>query len=232
MIFLTRTTRILPVLIFFFLLTITGCTPQSPNTPVSVPNLDCPYSFNKAPYINPRIIQDLSCWISDQGDQVVAINILESQKSNRYFSDPKATETKGKNPFISVESAVVESGQTNISSFCYQLVGQTSSGVYVLGTSDSGGGSAILKNLMLVKFEYNNGISCDLNKDVIGVEKKRLLIKKLGEIALGDRWDGELSVVGNSIRIGKDNGVFAGTDKGGALSATPTNRVIKIDLER
>ena len=38
------------------------------------PAKDAAYSFTKAPFINPKIINDLATAISDQGDQVVAIN--------------------------------------------------------------------------------------------------------------------------------------------------------------
>lgn len=38
--------------------------------------------------------------------------------------------------------------------------------------------------------------------------RKRLVMKKLGEIGLGDRWDGILDVKGNEISIGKDTGYF------------------------
>ena len=45
------------------------------------------YSFSRAPFVHPRIIGDLIGWISDTGDQVVAINLLDSQQSNRYHGE-------------------------------------------------------------------------------------------------------------------------------------------------
>ena len=45
------------------------------------------YSFKKAPFVHPKIIGDLVGSLSDAGDQVVAINLLDSQDSNRYFGE-------------------------------------------------------------------------------------------------------------------------------------------------
>ena len=43
------------------------------------------YSLKQAPFVHPQIIGDLIGILSDVGDQVVAINLLDSQDSNRYF---------------------------------------------------------------------------------------------------------------------------------------------------
>ena len=45
------------------------------------------YSFKKAPFVHSKIVGDLVGNLSDSGDQVVAINLLDSQDSNRYFGD-------------------------------------------------------------------------------------------------------------------------------------------------
>jgi hypothetical protein len=209
---------------------LTGCnTPQPAHT--NVPNKEFRYSFSKAPFISPRIIQDLSTCISDQGDQVVAINV-EAQTSNRYSGEPTIRNVPGQNTVVCYEEIAIEAGETNTTSFSYQCVGKTDSGIYVLLTSDSGGGSAVFMNLLLVKFEQDQAISYDWEKGVVRAGKRRLLIRKLGEIALGDRWDGELEIKGNSIFVGKDRGWFAGTKNGGRLSEIPKDQWLKIDVNR
>ena len=45
------------------------------------------YSFKKAPFVHPKIVGDLIGYLSDVGDQVVVINLLDSQDSNRYFGE-------------------------------------------------------------------------------------------------------------------------------------------------
>ena len=189
------------------------------------------YSFDKAPFINPGIVQDLSTWISDTGDQVVSINVEDSQKSNRYSVDTKTRAIKGQNPFIYTETETVESGETNVATFGYQLVGKTSSGIYVLEILNNGGGSGTFRSVMLVKLASDVGIRVDWEKGVVGQGKKRLLIKKLGTFELGDRWDGELRVVGDSIEVGSDRGVFAGTKRGGKLSQAPKKLLLKIETK-
>lgn len=179
-----------------------------------------------------RIIQDLSTSISDRGDQIVAINLLDSQDSNRYFGETGVKEIAGQNPYVFTSTTNILGNETNLTEFGYELVGRTSSGVYVLKTGDWEGGSGSFQDLMFVTFEYDQGIDCDWGKGVVQFTGKRLLIKKLGEVVLGDRWDGSLKIRGDSLYIGQDKGVFAETERGGELSNYSTNRVIKIDLGR
>jgi len=211
-----------------------GCCHVPPRKHATVPNKDFQCSFDKAPFISPRIIQDLSSWISDHGDQVVAINILESQDSNRYFGEAPIRKIPGQNPYVYHKTATVEDGETNHTEFGYYFVGRTSSGIYVLLTSDRGGGSGVFRNLLLVTFEYDQSIKCNWEKGIVQPDAKRLLIKKCGEIPLGDRWDGELKVNGNSVLVGKDTGWFtvSGGTGGDWMSYDRKDRALQINLDR
>jgi len=56
------------------------------------PPADCGgYSLSHKPFINPAIVEDLETWISDTGEQIVAINIPGSIDTNRYFQPFQAT---------------------------------------------------------------------------------------------------------------------------------------------
>ncbi len=180
--------------------------------------------FRTPPYVHPKIIQDLTTWLSDLGDQVVAINLIESQKSNRYHGDVLVREIPGEAPFVYVQE---QDGR-----FDYQYVGTTDSGVHVLLTLYSGGGSGIFTDLLFVTLERDQGLDCDLDRQIIQSGRERLLIRKLGAMGLGDRWSGDLRVDGNRLFVGKDKGWFAETNKGGQFSLEGKDRVFEIQLNR
>jgi hypothetical protein len=184
------------------------------------------YFFDKKPYIHPRIIEDLTTWISDSGEQVVAINLLESMNTNRYYGDIK--ESGKKPPFIYYEKTgeCKETGCLNgPPSFGYQFIGKSSSGVIVLLTESSGGGTGLFTNLLLVSVEKDKGLSYDQKNKMLRLNRERWLIKKLGDIALGDRYDGNISVKGDVLLIGKDKNSYpSGLFK--------KDTAIKIDLVR
>ena len=175
-----------------------------------------PYSFSQKPYLHPKIIQDLSTWSSDKGDQIVAINIIDAMGSNRYFGDVKTEESAQSHPFVFHEDREKcdESTCANPPFFGYRLLGTTPSGVTVLITKSGGGGTGIFESLLLVSFDKDKGFSYDKKADVLRLNRDRLLLKKLSEFPLGDRRIGKISLRGDTIHIGKDaskssGGLFA-----------------------
>jgi hypothetical protein len=184
---------------------------------------DTPYSFAHAPYIHPRIIQDLSSWLSDGGDQVVAINLPDAQNSNRYFGEVRVREIPGKHPFVYVEGDKKEFG--------YQYVGRSDGGVHVLFTSDWEGGSGVFRHLLFVVFEHDWGTLSHPDRSLIDLGRDRLLIVKLGEISLGDRYGGKLEVAGNRLLIGRDVGWFSVSGGTGGCGRT-RDELLRLDFTR
>jgi hypothetical protein len=177
------------------------------------------YYFNKAPFIPPSIVQDLSTWLSDGGDQVVAINLSDSVNSNRYSSEIKADGSGKGNPYVFTKDCTHEP----CSEFGYVLIGKTTSGLFVLSTEDSGGGgSGRFRNLMLVSLERDHGLTYDERKNVLRPERERWLIKKWGEVPLGDRYVGNVTVSGNTIHIEKDHG--------GSTGVVDKDKTIRLEL--
>ena len=78
--------------------------------------------------------------------------------------------------------------------------------------------------------ETDYGVEFDEKHSVVKATNQRLLLKKLGEIVLGDRWSGALEIVGNNLIIGEDSGWYAGTNYGGPFTSKRGNTVIKIDI--
>jgi uncharacterized protein len=187
------------------------------------PGREVSYSFTKAPFINPKIINDLATELSDEGDQVLAINLSDSETSNRYACDVKVAKTGNRYPYVYSQDPV--EGSDRPAEFGYRYVGRTTTGLDVLFTSESGGGSGVFEGLMLVRLSEESGAPSfeptSGSVQTLTFRKKRLVIKKVGEIGLGDRWDGILTVSGNEISIGKDTGALSRVEEAPA-------RVVKI----
>jgi uncharacterized protein len=172
--------------------------------------------FDKAPFVNPRIVEELGSEIQDTGDQVLSVCVTDSQTANKYFVDPPATASKrkdGQRPGAGYQDKDAEHGDRPTSSFSYTYIGRTTSGVDVLLTNSWTGGDGIFMNLLLVTLQYENtGMSPRLSAagdQTVTFKRRRLVIRKLGEIGLSDRWIGDLAVSGNQIHIGKDEGFFS-----------------------
>ena len=76
-------------------------------------------------------------------------------------------------------------------------------------------------SVMLVKLEEDLGLTYHKNYSNIKADKKRVLVKKMGTFALGDRYSGEIRVEGNSLVVGKDNGLIS--------AIFESEKVIRID---
>ena len=163
------------------------------------------YYFEKEPYIHPRIIEDLTSWISDSGEQVVAVNLVESMGTNRYYGDIKVREKTP--PLIYYENrdgCEQPDCTTGYPVFGYRLIGRSSSGIYVLFTESSGGGTGSFRNLLFASVEKDKGLSYAAGNHTLRLDRARWIIKKLGEIPLGDRYEGALTVKGDVLHIGKN----------------------------
>ncbi len=143
------------------------------------------YRLDRKPFINPRIIQDLTAWISDGGDQVVAINLPDAQLSNRYFCNVQIKNLKSGYPYVSWIDETKH--YTNPVEFGYQYIGKSANGIYVVVTSDGGGGSEIDDDLLLLRFESGVGYDIDWETGVV-TRQSRYLIEKISQVYLGNKW--------------------------------------------
>lgn len=152
--------------------------------------------------INPMIIKDLTTLVSDKGDQVVAINLLDSQTSNKYFSDHQEVTNDTDDPYFSVKTAPTSKEEQ---SFEYKLEGITQDGILVIKTSEwGGGGSGVFSSLLFVRICQNAGFG-DVKDDNLQLTKKRLIIEKLGEIPLEDKTKTTIKIDGNTLHIDSVN---------------------------
>lgn len=167
------------------------------------------YSFTQAPFVSPRIIQDLETWISDGGEQVVAINLPESAGTNRYFGNVTIEQPNTNLPptvvYEDEDACEDQSCPFGPPYFAYQMIGQTPTGVYVVRTTSVLGGSGIFESLLLVTVISDQGFSYDKDSRSLIAGRERCLIKRMEEIPLGDRYSGAVSLDGDVLHIGSDS---------------------------
>ena len=211
------------VRIFHYLIILLGCLAIPAASHGAEPNAK--YSFCDAPFIHPNILRDLTTALSDSGDQVVAINLTDSQEANRYAAELHVDREPGRNPLVYV------GGDTE--KFSYQYVGETKSGIHILHISQWPGGSGVFESFMLLTVERDKGLTVNWKKGLVLLDRERFILKKLGEIFLGDRWQGELRIEGDTLFVGKDEGWFStsGGTGGSKLSQDSKEYSLKIAIE-
>jgi hypothetical protein len=163
------------------------------------------YSFFRNELIHPKIIEDLQESHAVTGEQVVAVNLSDSQDSNRYFGEIKIRSIENsKYPYVYYENGKA--------SFGYYYIGTSSSGIHVLQTSECGGGSGIFMNLMFLVLETDESIKYDYDQDILD-KRRRVNLKTIGLLALGGRYDGQITLNDGILKIGKDVGRLADNDE-------------------
>lgn len=139
------------------------------------------YSFVDSEYINPRILDDLCGWISDTGDQIVSINITNSNNSNRYFGDLDISKSDSEFPIV---TCAYEEGWAS-----YKYVGRSFSGLHIVQVWSNSGGTAVFCHLLFVTLSLDSALEHDGAK----YEKKsRYVIKLIGSFLLGNHYDGKV----------------------------------------
>jgi len=134
------------------------------------------FSFFKETYINPRIIEDMSTWISDTGDQIMVINLTDTQNSNRYYGDYNIR--KGSNEFPIVEFEREEGN----GGFGYEYIGKLNSGLEVIETFDNGGGSLTSTEVVFFQIIKDKGMTFDTENQKIIETDERTLIYRVGSV--------------------------------------------------
>ena len=212
------------------------------------PRLHATYSFKQAPFVHPKIINDLVGYLSDTGDQVVAVNLLDSQDSNRYFGeigvsrqlDPMEPSWPWVYSVDGEENTDEELGELwRRPWYAYRYVGSTEDGLDVLHARYSGGGSGVFNRVVFTRTEMDIGVDYRLAREVKGRTaaarpriRDRELLRFVGKIPLGDRWMGTVEVVGNEVVVrGRDLYERCGSGGVTTMEAVEMERFMDMDCE-
>lgn len=141
--------------------------------------------------IHPGAFRDLSIWISDTEPTVTAVDLEGCQDTERYsLAEPKI---KKKAVCLYDEKQKVFSNRPPF--FAYEYIGVLSDNVHVVKTAECGDGTGIFMSLLLVRFASEQAYHWDKYRS-------RTVMKCVGEIGLGDRYYGKITLEENGIRIG------------------------------
>lgn len=160
------------------------------------------FSFTREEFIHPLIIQELRGWISDTTETITSIDLASANRSNRFFGEFGTREFDGK--------LLVEWKGDQGEFFIYSHIGTSPSGVEMVKCFDCGGGSGVFGSVGMFSLELDRALDEDENRTVF--TRNRTILKCLGWITLGDRYDGEVSYKDGFLKIGADRSRFKHSD--------------------
>lgn len=154
-----------------------------------------PGSFVKVPFIRPEIVDALTASLMNDEEPPPAsmsVDVADARASERFFGAAETRARDGALPYVHYTPTGPDNPEDNGAEFGYVLIGRTASGVDVLQTSESGGGSMTGVALLLVRVEQDKA------------HKNRVVLRRVRQIDLGDRWRGDVTIKGDEIHIGPD----------------------------
>jgi hypothetical protein len=140
--------------------------------------------------VPPEVFRDFGD--ADLGDSlpaVVAIDVKAAIDSNRY-GNPIAR----RGGWLS-QSRTAPATLNGVEETAYRYIGATKSGLLVVIATYSGGGSGVFTTLHVLDASLAAGFDSD------GKRYGRVDLAVLRSVALGDRWQGEATIVGDAVRI-------------------------------
>ena len=165
------------------------------------------YSFSSK-LVDPLLVHELIGWISDRGQEIVAVDIERFSRSNRFSGGGFAARIRNSKQWV--ESRNSETGEY----FGYRQIATSPSGVEMLLCHESGGGSSIFCSVVLLCFEDELTLETEIEgnekegfKRVV-VTRERTLLKIIGHIALGDKYSGKVEYKNGFLIIGPDEGWY------------------------
>ena len=139
--------------------------------------------------VPPQIFRDFGDGnLADSGPIWVTVDIKAATGSNQYFDDIKKN-----GRWFSQKKATLKADAEEETGYAYY--GSTANGLLVILASYSGGGSGNFVTLHILDVAAARAF------DLEGKIYDRINLTNVRSVALGDRWDGDIRIEKNAIRI-------------------------------
>lgn len=156
------------------------------------------FSFTREEFIHPLIIRELLGWISDSTETICSVDIASSNRSNRFYGEFVTADRDGK--------SWIKWKGSNGEFFMYSHISTSPSGVEMVECYDCGGGSGVFGSVGLFCLECDRALEEGIGRNMF--TRERVILKSLGSIRLGDRYDGEIKYEDGFLVVGPDHGWF------------------------
>ena len=185
-----------------------SCMHLEKNSAVFAKRGSLSYSFNDKPYVHPKMVWELMPWLSDTDQQMLSLSVSGWEGSNRYYEEIEKKTFNDGHEFVYYSCRRGEHLR-----FGYVYHGKSDSGIHVLETIENTSGSATFVSLFLCRLSME---SRDEIKDgKLGIGQGTEVLHLIATIPLGDRWAGDITVNGNQLKIGRDEGRYGNSDNKG-----------------
>jgi hypothetical protein len=161
-------------------------------------------SFVRAPFVHPLVVRELAPGLLDPGEQIVAIDAVGAASARNRFSGNFTVHEASGAPRV-VWSGEVRPG-ARAAFYSYQFLGTLDARVTVLRVARGTGGTGVFETLLLVTMDEDVALTYDATRHELRTDRKRLLLRLMAEIPLGDRYSGVVAVRGDEIVIPADGG--------------------------
>ncbi len=147
--------------------------------------------FYKNDPIHPLIIKKFVSWESDDWKpKIVAVDVAAAYNTNQFYEKFKWRKSDDGTFQCSVDG---KEGAW----FVYRWLGTLDNGLHVVFTCDCGGGTGQFMNLFFFKITEGSAYTPE------GEKYSQLLLTFVRNHGLGDRYDGQIDLLKNSVSIGK-----------------------------
>lgn len=151
------------------------------------------FKFKGKP-VHPGCVREFDVPLADSPPPIVRAVDVEACVTGNEFYMPFKTDDRG---FIGYEYDLGEGGK---GSFSYKYLGKTPSGIHVLDTGSSGGGTMVATSIFLIKAATQD--YWDYDEHYNKILERRLIMTCAGQITIGDRDRGAIYLSRNQLIIG------------------------------